>query len=427
MTRHVPMVVTSYQRAGTHYYGTCGPTTCDWRGPNRATWDEAADDCRGHDAPAFEEHQARQDAARAVYATARDLMDKGDETGDWDAALDWARSLPAADAPWVPHVRAAIIAKASRHIYPREALDAAIQTVLDADAAWAADLDDETLHQAYLAAKRQYRDVEAIILGKGLYEVRPCPRCGGAGGWEGWPGYTCYECGGHKTVTRAYRKYRFDADPRVRARREAKRVAEIAAADQAYADAIRTLGDIGSAIDAARATQDAWTDRYETPKPRHGTDFMAQLAGKLRKYGSLTQGQIDAARRIMDGWVREDAEKAALADAPALTAGRYVIEGTVVSHKWTDDDGPYGSQHKMLVKLDDGNKVWGTVPAAIEDAMRDSWDDDGTLIPAQVDDLKGARVQLTATVTVSHDDPHFGYYGNPRTAAVLTAEEAQQR
>ena len=81
-----------------------------------------------------------------------------------------------------------------------------------------------------------------------------------------------------------------------------------------------------------------------------------------------------------------------------------MVEGTVVSHKWQHSD-YYGETHKMLVKQDDDNKVWVTVPESIE--------------TAEYEDLKGQRVRFFATVTRSDKDDHFGIAKRPTKGEVL--------
>jgi hypothetical protein len=128
-------------------------------------------------------------------------------------------------------------------------------------------------------------------------------------------------------------------------------------------------------------------------------EFYSSLHSKLRRYGSLSENQVNALLRSIERkaeWAaKKAAEVAAMADAPALAEGRYDIEGEVVSTKWQDSD--YGETLKMLVKMDDGNKVWGTVPSAL-------------------DIEKGDRVAFSATVKKSNDDEHFGYFSRPTKA-----------
>ncbi len=66
----------------------------------------------------------------------------------------------------------------------------------------------------------------------------------------------------------------------------------------------------------------------------------------------------------------------------------------------------------MLVKGDDGWKVWTTVPAALKTIGRFS--DDGDFWG-----IKGKRVRFTADVTAKSDDPTFGTAKRPRKAEII--------
>lgn len=72
--------------------------------------------------------------------------------------------------------------------------------------------------------------------------------------------------------------------------------------------------------------------------------------------------------------------------------GRVAVKGVVVSTKTVQSD--FGLTEKMLVKLEDGNKVWSSVPKGFE-ASRE------------------ARVHFKATFTRSDKDPHFSFGSRP--------------
>lgn len=94
----------------------------------------------------------------------------------------------------------------------------------------------------------------------------------------------------------------------------------------------------------------------------------------------------------------ERAEKFAL--VPGAPKGKTTIEGDVVSTKVADTQ--FGLTHKFLVELDNGCRVYGTIP----------WD-----IRKQVpneEDLKGRRVRITANFKRSDKDPHFSVYSHPK-------------
>lgn len=143
---------------------------------------------------------------------------------------------------------------------------------------------------------------------------------------------------------------------------------------------------------------------------RHNS-FAADVARKLRKYGELSEKQTAAIEKCL---VREiefakkrEEQAAKLATAPALTEGRVEIQGRIVSTKYQESH--YGVTLKMLVELEDGNRVWGTMPAALEDAAWKIAQDQGKNEP----NFREILVKFTATVERSKDDEHFGFYKRP--------------
>lgn len=259
--------------------------------------------------------------------------------------------------------------------------------VYEADEAWAADLENAELKAAYKAAKKTYREMERKALDAGA--LGTCQRCGGEGGWKGWPGFTCFKCGGSGLEPLKARK--FQAEPTTRAKRAAAWDAEIAEQDRVYSEQIAVLGPVGDALVAALAEIDAFSesDDYYAKRPARSTFFLADLALKLRRYGSLSEKQIDAARGVIARNAEQAEQKAA---AGPLAEGRYEIVGEIISGKYVDSQ--YGSTYKILVKLENGNRVYGTCPRAI-------------------DGNPGDVVKITATVEQSRDDEHFGFFSRP--------------
>ena len=120
-----------------------------------------------------------------------------------------------------------------------------------------------------------------------------------------------------------------------------------------------------------------------------------KLVGDLIRLQKYQQEQLDADRAERDA-AHETGE-----DAPE---GRVVITGTVLAFK--RQESIYGDVLKMLVQDDRGFRVWGSVPASLEDAERES------------------RITFTATVTVSDKDAKFGFFKRPTKAEVITSEKA---
>lgn len=80
---------------------------------------------------------------------------------------------------------------------------------------------------------------------------------------------------------------------------------------------------------------------------------------------------------------------------PVETAAGVTLEGEVVKLVWQES--PYGDTPKVTVLLDDGNLLWGTLPAA-----------------GRVPEVVGSRVRFVANVTRSDRDQHFGFFKHPR-------------
>jgi len=149
----------------------------------------------------------------------------------------------------------------------------------------------------------------------------------------------------------------------------------------------------------------AWLEA-QPEQENDGRDFITAMKFALKQWGTLTYGQVRGIERWREGQKareertsEEQARKAKLENAPELVEGRRPVAGVIVSTKWKDT--PYGEVFKMLVEQADGNRVWGTMPRAIQDSG---------------DNFKGESVVFNATVTRSKDDPHFGFFAKPTQA-----------
>lgn len=129
--------------------------------------------------------------------------------------------------------------------------------------------------------------------------------------------------------------------------------------------------------------------------------IIRDLKSKQLQYGALSDKQVALAFKIkaeMDTRAAE-AENTTWVEVPE---GTQTVTGIILTTKYVDSQ--FGSTLKMLVKAstESGDfKVWGTVPAAIDDAE------------------KGAGVTFVAEVERSKDDPYFGFYKRPRKAEVI--------
>src|SRR5580765_3551261 len=131
-------------------------------------------------------------------------------------------------------------------------------------------------------------------------------------------------------------------------------------------------------------------------------NFLSDMRKTVRDYGMLTYKQTIATRKWMETREKREAQKREddkiSANAPKLEGGRRELRGEIMSTKWHDGD--FGSQLKMTVRLEDGNRVWGTVPSNL-------WD--GSIEEEEA--LKGRGVIFTATVKPRED--HFGFFSRP--------------
>lgn len=130
---------------------------------------------------------------------------------------------------------------------------------------------------------------------------------------------------------------------------------------------------------------------------------------KAAKYGKLSDKQIAFALSLLDRLseaderlaVREAEQAAKVAAGVEAPEGRVEVTGTVRSTKFVDND--FGGALKMTVELDSGARVYGTVPAAIDEVEA------------------GSRVRFTATFERSRDDRTFGFYKRPAKAQIVEA------
>jgi hypothetical protein len=130
-----------------------------------------------------------------------------------------------------------------------------------------------------------------------------------------------------------------------------------------------------------------------------GNEFVDSLVGYLHKHGKLTDGQFKAALRGMDK------AKAPENAAPVVVGADVTITGSVVSSQ-DKTDHKYGkTDRKMLVQDDRGFRVYGNALYELKQAVA------------------GDRVQFTATVKASDQDPVFGFFSRAKNVKRLEAGE----
>ncbi|MER7688762.1 hypothetical protein [Streptomyces sp. NPDC097610] len=218
--------------------------------------------------------------------------------------------------------------------------------------------------------------------------------CGGANHGGSWAPAT-YESHATADALARYRE-RLDKQERERARKaEAERKSRQAAFD-AWAEG---HGDVIEFLTA--------TDIDNT--------FIDDMRRYLRRLDVLTERQAAAVRKFIEGARRRAAEeerrKAEAEAAGPVPEGRQTLTGEVVSAKIRDNDfSPSGADYKMLVRLDNGAKVYGTIPKALQTRRTT----EGNLFA-----LRGVRVQFDATVTAKTGEPTFGYFQRPTKATFI--------
>jgi hypothetical protein len=156
--------------------------------------------------------------------------------------------------------------------------------------------------------------------------------------------------------------------------------------------------------------------------------FITDMIHAFNRKGELSEKQVEALRKFMANEEKFEArrqeraaEDAAHAPTGPLVEGRRVVAGEVISAKFKDY---YERQvPKMLVREDDGNKVWMTIPEAAFNDPANISEQNPTGI-RHIDDFKGHRIEVTATVERSDSDEHFGFGSRPSKPKVAWEEAA---
>jgi hypothetical protein len=176
---------------------------------------------------------------------------------------------------------------------------------------------------------------------------------------------------------------------------------------------------------AERVYQKAWSDfrkRYG-PLP----EFLRE---SMQEWGGLTDGQLAFARRKFAEQAkraegRDEAENARRASAPHWQPGRQSFVGTVQSVRVEEIAVAFhhsATVVKGLVTLDDGRKLWTSLP---KDACWIGVEEND--MPRQYEELKGMRLEMTATIEVSEDDPTMAFGKRPALGAAKPKKERKPR
>ena len=173
-------------------------------------------------------------------------------------------------------------------------------------------------------------------------------------------------------------------------------------------------------------------------------EILDDMLKKAHKYGSLSEKQIAFAYKLFAQCVEREEEHArrleALEGSTLDCSQRITVTGKVIKTKWQDSD--YGGSMKMLVELDSGFKVWGTIPTLNVDATdyynqnwqnltryTDASDENKTQWQKNMDKFAKDSVnvddtiQFTAQFEMSKDDETFAYFKRPTKLQKLQHEE----
>ena len=134
---------------------------------------------------------------------------------------------------------------------------------------------------------------------------------------------------------------------------------------------------------------------------------IADIVGKLVKYGSVSDKALGFAQSLFDRIGKRDqiaaeraAKDAARADLPNFGDARVKITGTVLSIKGVDTQ--FGFVTKALIEHSDGWKVYGTLPTLTNGCE------------------KGNVIEFFARIQRSKDDPKFGFFSRPTKGLLIS-------
>jgi hypothetical protein len=168
---------------------------------------------------------------------------------------------------------------------------------------------------------------------------------------------------------------------------------------KAHAEAYKEWQNAGSDEDSAPSY----------PQSSRDEDTVLEMIGKLIKYGSLSEKQLNFMGVLLKRIAK--APEIAAARAAELEAakpvpvveGRVEVKAKVLSIKQPEDYDQFPSV-KMLIQHADGWKLWGRVPAAVVDEIE-----------------RGDEIEFVARIQVSDKDPKFGFINRPSRARLIKA------
>ena len=138
----------------------------------------------------------------------------------------------------------------------------------------------------------------------------------------------------------------------------------------------------------------------------------------IDQWGAPSEKATAVLQRIFDERTanaakRADERAAEAASATAWQPGRQVVEGVIISVKETQGFSPspyYAAPTvwKMLVKRQDGSKIYASIPAQLE---------------GRAEDMRGKQVRFTVTVEPKEGEPTFAFGKRPAKAEFITTTQ----
>lgn len=173
------------------------------------------------------------------------------------------------------------------------------------------------------------------------------------------------------------------------------------------ADMVANELDVCDFLTATEEAEHAYREAEKPTKLKAPMPFLMDMVHAWNKWGSLTENQLKAVKKIMAKQAEWEAAKAAeVKPETPVAEGRYTIKGEVIKATFKDDG--FNGKWVMTVKMDDGNKVWGTSPDSIIGA-----------VGYGTNELIGKMVQFDAAVTRSDTDDNFGFYKKPTKGVII--------
>ena len=240
-----------------------------------------------------------------------------------------------------------------------------------------------------------------------------CGRCNGTGIYSHYHGI-CFACNGNKGKFKGVKLYTQEELKKKEKKAEEKKQAKELAWDQSVRNSLKEINQTVEGFSLAYMKAKIISSSghklpYNSPAQINDIKNLSDIVNK-NNHWSVPKAEFLMAlvERIgeREKRIKEDDRiaKEALNDRSKwITEGRRDIDGTIISIKEKFNNYNGGIDLKCLVKCDNGQKFYGTLPKERNDA-----------------DLKvGDKIHFMGTVTPSTDDKLFGFYKRPSKADII--------